>query len=106
MRLQNAVVTRISDARIRTTHVTGMVTDIGIELGNMIDVARGREAPPDQAGKLKLHGFTVLSFLAGGVLGVLAFDRFGAAFLFGMAILLFLLALPGVLSGRLKGLRK
>ena len=33
MGLQNAVVTRISDARIRTTHVTGMVTDIGMELG-------------------------------------------------------------------------
>jgi uncharacterized membrane protein YoaK (UPF0700 family) len=101
MGLQNAVVTRISDARIRTTHVTGMVTDIGIELGNMIDQARGRQAPEHQAEKLRLHGFTVLSFLAGGILGVLAFDRFGAYFLFVMAISLLLLALPGVIGERL-----
>ena len=30
---QNALITKVSDATIRTTHVTGMVTDIGIELG-------------------------------------------------------------------------
>jgi uncharacterized membrane protein YoaK (UPF0700 family) len=33
MGLQNAIITKISHAEIRTTHVTGMVTDIGIELG-------------------------------------------------------------------------
>jgi uncharacterized membrane protein YoaK (UPF0700 family) len=31
MGLQNAVVTRISNARVRTTHVSGTATDIGIE---------------------------------------------------------------------------
>ena len=103
MGLQNAVVTRISDARIRTTHVTGMVTDIGIELGNIIDLAWRREhedAPAYNKEKLRLHGFTVLSFLGGGVAGVLAFDRLGAYFLLMMAVLLFLLALPGIMGGR------
>ena len=33
MGLQNAIITKISNAQIRTTHVTGMITDIGIELG-------------------------------------------------------------------------
>src|SRR5258705_144359 len=33
MGLQNAVVSKLSLAEIRTTHVTGIVTDIGIELG-------------------------------------------------------------------------
>jgi uncharacterized membrane protein YoaK (UPF0700 family) len=33
MGLQNAMITKISKAEIRTTHVTGLVTDIGIELG-------------------------------------------------------------------------
>jgi uncharacterized membrane protein YoaK (UPF0700 family) len=41
MGLQNATITKISGARIRTTHVTGMVTDIGIELGRS---AYGRTA--------------------------------------------------------------
>ncbi|MCP5810116.1 DUF1275 domain-containing protein, partial [Klebsiella pneumoniae] len=43
MGLQNATVTRISDARVRTTHVSGMATDIGIELGIAFDILRGRE---------------------------------------------------------------
>lgn len=101
MGLQNAVVTRISDARIRTTHVTGMITDIGIELGNIIDLACRHEhgdAPAYNGEKLRLHGFTVLSFLGGGVCGVLAFDRFGAYFLMMMAFPLFLLALPGIMG--------
>jgi len=36
MGLQNAMVTKISRAEIRTTHVTGLVTDIGIELGKLV----------------------------------------------------------------------
>jgi uncharacterized membrane protein YoaK (UPF0700 family) len=35
MGLQNAMITKISKAEIRTTHVTGLVTDIGIELGKL-----------------------------------------------------------------------
>ena len=31
MGLQNAVITKISKAEIRTTHITGLVTDLGIE---------------------------------------------------------------------------
>ena len=103
MGMQNAVVTRISNARVRTTHVTGMVTDIGIELGNLVDLAwhrrglRGRDAEYN-AGKLLLHGVTVLSFLGGGVAGVLAYRRLGPLFLFGAALLLLLLALPGIIG--------
>ena len=103
MGMQNAVVTRISNARVRTTHVTGMVTDIGIELGNLVDLAwhqrglRGRDAKYN-AGKLLLHGVTVLAFLGGGVAGVLAYRRLGPLFLFGAALLLLLLALPGIIG--------
>ncbi|MGO8462711.1 DUF1275 family protein, partial [Rhizobium ruizarguesonis] len=42
MGLQNAVVKRISDARVRTTHVSGMATDLGIELGIAFDILCGR----------------------------------------------------------------
>ena len=105
MGLQNAVVTRISNARVRTTHVTGMVTDIGIELGNLLDFAwrrrpgSVRDAEADyNADKLLLHGVTVLSFLGGGIFGVLAYLRLGPVFLFGTAFLLFLLVLPGIVG--------
>lgn len=36
MGLQNAMITKISKAEIRTTHVTGLVTDIGIEIGKSL----------------------------------------------------------------------
>ena len=107
MGLQNAVVTRISNARVRTTHITGMVTDIGIELGNLLDLAahRGSRDELDRtasynADKLRLHGVTVLSFLCGGVFGVLAYRRFGPVFLFEAALVLLLLALPGIVGRR------
>ena len=101
MGLQNAVVTRISNARVRTTHVTGMVTDIGIELGHLLDRAWRRPGSGDAAaeydgGKLLLHGVTVLAFLGGGVSGVLANRLLGPLFLFGAALLLLVLALPGI----------
>jgi uncharacterized membrane protein YoaK (UPF0700 family) len=36
MGFQNATITKISQSRIRTTHVTGMITDVGIELGRFV----------------------------------------------------------------------
>lgn len=40
MGLQNAVITKVSRAVIRTTHTTGLITDIGIELGKLVYVNR------------------------------------------------------------------
>ncbi|MBC9209305.1 DUF1275 domain-containing protein [Roseomonas aerophila] len=103
MGLQNAVVTRLSNARVRTTHVTGMVTDIGIELGNLADNAwhRGRQHVSDfNREKLVLHGQTVLSFLGGGVLGVLGYRAMGGWLLFIGAGLLLALAIPALLATR------
>lgn len=80
MGLQNAIVTDISDARVRTTHVSGMSTDIGIGLAKMIDTGRGWSDPAERRRlitKLHLHGGTVCSFL-GGVLGVLIYRLCGA----------------------------
>ncbi len=100
MGLQNAVVTHISEARVRTTHVSGMATDIGIEIGMLIDVARGREPrteAPRLRARLQLHSQTVLSFLAGGVLGVLVYRSVGSRLLIGAAAVLFVIAMTGVL---------
>ena len=99
MGLQNAVVTRLSNARVRTTHVTGMVTDIGIELGNLADNAwhRGKQHISDfNREKLVLHGQTVLSFLGGGVLGVLGYKALGGWLLFIGAGLLLTIAIPAL----------
>ena len=80
MGLQNAIVTHISDARVRTTHISGMSTDIGIGLARMLDIARGTSDLADRDGvitRLGLHSGTVLFFLVGGVGGVLAWRLVG-----------------------------
>jgi uncharacterized membrane protein YoaK (UPF0700 family) len=100
MGLQNAVVTRISDARVRTTHISGMSTDIGIGIGMLIDIVAGREPASGSAeivSKLRLHGQTVLSFLAGGVFGVFVYQAMGGLLLVGCAAVLTMLAAPAIL---------
>ena len=103
MGLQNAVATRISGARVRTTHVSGMSTDIGIALGTLIDVARGREprasAEGDRA-RLGLHAITLVSFCAGGVAGAILYGALGAAMLLLVAALLLILALNAIVRVR------
>jgi uncharacterized membrane protein YoaK (UPF0700 family) len=82
MGLQNAIMTKLSRAEIRTTHVTGLVTDIGIELGKMIYW----NAPHDDANlpavradrqKLALLSSLVVLFFLGGAIGALGFQHAG-----------------------------
>ena len=97
--LQNAVVTRISGARVRTTHVSGMVTDLGIELALAFDIWRGRESRAESANntsKLWLHLSTIMAFLAGGVIGVLIYRAIGNYLLFVGAGALTLVAFAGI----------
>lgn len=103
MGVQNAVVTRISDARVRTTHVSGMATDLGIELGIAFDIWRGCikdiEAPLNQA-KLRLHFCTIVAFLTGGILGVLVYRGIGGWLLIVAATILLAIALEEISRAR------
>ncbi|MWV23610.1 DUF1275 domain-containing protein [Methylobacterium sp. 2A] len=98
MGLQNAAVTKISEARVRTTHVTGMVTDIGIELARWLDRGAPDQVPLKRHDpvRLHLHLLTVGSFLAGGLVGVIAYRAVGVALLFVAAAILAALALPAL----------
>jgi uncharacterized membrane protein YoaK (UPF0700 family) len=69
--LQNAMATSYSGAVIRTTHMTGIVTDLGIALGLL---ARGEKVDWRRVG---LYGVLLTGFLTGGVLGALGYARFG-----------------------------
>lgn len=99
MGLQNAILTKISRAEIRTTHMTGVVTDLGIELGRLIYWNKSKEALPDQfvkadREKLVIHAFILCLFLLGGVVGALTFSQFGLIATIPFALLLLSLALP------------
>jgi uncharacterized membrane protein YoaK (UPF0700 family) len=90
--LQNATITKISGARMRTTHLTGMVTDIGIELGKGIYPAAGGAARADWD-KLSLLCRIVGMFFLGGLSGALAFAMAGYWFVLPLAGLLFLFSI-------------
>lgn len=100
MGLQNATVTRISGARVRTTHMTGMLTDVGIELADWADSFLHPVDPAQLAGtreRLWLHGAIVLSFTTGGIVGAFLYGWWSAFFLLLLAVLLACLSLPGTI---------
>ncbi len=92
MGLQNALITKISNAEIRTTHITGLVTDIGIELGRLVywNRTQGATAPLVRANRTKLRvlGSLIFSFALGAVLGALGFKYLGYVSTVPLAIVL------------------
>lgn len=84
MGLQNALVTRLSGAIVRTTHLTGVITDIGIETARWLRWGRARLArkihvplvvtEPERpaVAKIQLLGTIASAFTLGAVLGATA----------------------------------
>jgi uncharacterized membrane protein YoaK (UPF0700 family) len=94
MGLQNAVTTMISRARVRTTHVSGMATDIGIELAALVGGDASRQ---DALPKLSLHSLTLACFAVGGVCGAVLFGFVGYWLFVIAAAILLLIAAPEAL---------
>jgi uncharacterized membrane protein YoaK (UPF0700 family) len=96
MGLQNAVITKVSRSEIRTTHITGLVTDIGIELGKLVYWNRIQEDPSLRVradrDRLLVLSILVIAFTLGGVLGALGFQRIGYSTTIPLAVLLVLMA--------------
>jgi uncharacterized membrane protein YoaK (UPF0700 family) len=60
MGLQNSLVTSISNATVRTTHITGLFTDLGIELSQLF-FYKLKEQRERLISSIKLR-FTIISF--------------------------------------------
>lgn len=103
MGLQNAIITKLSQSRIRTTHITGLVTDMGIELGKLFYVNSPSAKPgllhvrADRA-KLWLLSSLVGLFFSGGVLGAIAFHAIGFPAAILLALVVLVLAIMPVLD--------
>lgn len=69
--LQNAMVSTYSGTVVRTTHLSGMFTDLGIFLGHAL-----RGLPIDTR-RLRLCGLIISGFLCGGIAGTVAFRNLG-----------------------------
>lgn len=76
MGIQNSLVTKVSQSTVRTTHLTGLFTDLGIELSQLFFYKK-----PEQQNKLKSNIYLRLSIIAfffmGCVLGGFAYGIIG-----------------------------
>ncbi|MCW5754561.1 MAG: DUF1275 family protein [Phycisphaeraceae bacterium] len=84
MGIQNAAITHISSGVVRTTHVTGVLTDLGLECVKLVTWLRGRRQshPPPAVDEIRRHATArrvllltsiIGSFVLGAALGVLAY---------------------------------
>ncbi|HLO76729.1 MAG TPA: YoaK family protein [Magnetospirillum sp.] len=98
MGLQNAIITKVSNAEIRTTHMTGIITDIGIELGKMVYVNSQEASAHYQPVRTNWRRLGLLvallaSFSTGGVAGAWGFKVVGYSSTLPLAALLVVLAI-------------
>jgi uncharacterized membrane protein YoaK (UPF0700 family) len=87
MGIQNSLVTKVSQSTVRTTHLTGLFTDLGIELSQLFFYKK-----PEQQKKLKTNIYLRLSiitfFFIGCVLGGFAYTSLGIRTLFIASVVL------------------
>ncbi len=75
MGLQNSLVTRISDAIVRTTHLTGLFTDLGIELSQLF-FYKSETQKAKLISTMKLRIRIIAFFFMGGIFGGIFYTKF------------------------------
>ena len=84
--IQNALATQYSQAIVRTTHLTGIVTDLGIAIGKL--VARRNV----ELWRIRLYLGILGGFVVGGMFGARAWESLGPQALLLPAVLLAILS--------------
>lgn len=87
MGLQNALVTTISNAVVRTTHLTGLFTDLGIELSQLFFYKQTTERAK-LTKSIKLRFTIITCFFLGGFVGGIGYTYMNFYVLVGAAIIL------------------
>lgn len=94
--LQNALATSYSGAVLRTTHMTGIVTDLGIAIGHWLV----RE--PMEWFRVRLHLVLLLGFTSGGAMGAFGFSVLGANTLLIPAVTVFVVGVAYTIQRQLQ----
>jgi len=110
MGLQNAIMSKMSNAEIRTTHVTGTITDLGIELGRMLYWNRHhkRHTPgyvASRSAKVTLYVTLLTAFFTGAVIGAIGFKHVGYVTVLPFALALIVAAAMPLLDDAVQLLR-
>ncbi len=88
MGMQNSLVTSISNAVVRTTHLTGLFTDMGIEFSQLF-FYKDQKHKKKLIKSIKLRLTIIWLFFAGGVSDGILYTHFGIrTLMFGSLILL------------------
>ena len=75
MGMQNSLVTQVSQSTVRTTHLTGLFTDLGIELSQLF-FYRNTQERKKLSKSIYLRFLIIVSFFTGCVLGGFLFSSF------------------------------
>lgn len=106
MGLQNSLVTVISNSIVRTTHLTGLFTDLGIELSQLFFFKQHSQRKQLKA-SIRLHISIIGSFFTGGIISGVFYSQIGIQTLaIAGLILLFGISLSRVRFYYLKTTRK
>lgn len=94
MGMHNTVMSVLSGSAVRSTHMTGTATDLGIELSKILYYSRNHHprlptVQPNWA-KVRFFSLMMVSFLLGGIIGTWGYTRIGYHFTLPVAMLLFL----------------
>ncbi|MBU0696519.1 MAG: DUF1275 domain-containing protein [Bacteroidetes bacterium] len=105
MGLQNALVTHISKSVVRTTHLTGLFTDLGIELAQLFFIKELRKLSTLKS-SIKLRMVIILFFFLGCITGGILFKFTEIDSLFAAAIILTIGLLYDTMIFRYKVLKR
>lgn len=108
MGLQNSFVAKISNTVVRTTHLTGLFTDLGIELSQLFFLATHPHRKKIIA-NIKLRSYIICFFFFGGLIGGFLYSKIGFGIntlIFGAFILLVSLMYDDVRFQMIKTKRK
>jgi len=87
MGIQNSLVTKISQSIVRTTHLTGLFTDLGIELSQLFFYKKAEDVKKLKA-SINLRLSIIIFFFIGCFLGGFAYNILGVKTLFAAAFFL------------------
>lgn len=106
MGLQNSLMTKLSHAEIRTTHMTGVVTDLGIEAGRFLFGQATHADSRFHPKKAQLLVSLLAAFAGGGLVGAFGFSHLGFVTVLPFSALLGLIATVPILDDLSRRKRK
>lgn len=105
MGIHNSTSTQLSGGRVRSTHITGTLTDAGISLASVVVAMLRRDFSKDttaQRSQLTTHLTTLFSFITGGIAGLILFREFGFNAMLALGLMLTFVAAFSIISTSLR----